>query len=84
MCSSPSKPRTPACATTSAASWVYAAFGIPDVWVVDALTLVTHVHRQLGPNGYAERFEAGSAETLTAVRAPSVSMCLERLGLMPL
>lgn len=63
---------------------VYAAFGIPEVWVIDALTLVTHVHRQLGPNGYADRFEAGSAETLTAVRAESVSMCLERLGLTPL
>ncbi len=63
---------------------VYAAFGIPEVWVIDANTLVTHVHRRLGPNGYADILQAGSEETLTATRAPSVSMCLAQLKLEPL
>ncbi|WP_274628100.1 Uma2 family endonuclease [Arvimicrobium flavum] len=63
---------------------VYAAFGIPEVWVIDANTLVTHVHRQLGPNGYADILEMSSTDTLTATRAPSVSMCLEQLKLAPL
>lgn len=62
---------------------VYAAYGIPEVWVIDAKTLVTHVHRKLGVSGYADIFAASPAETLTAVRAPSVVMCLERLGLTP-
>lgn len=62
---------------------VYAAYGIPEVWVIDAKTLVTHVHRKLGASGYADIFTTGPAETLMAVRAPSVGMCLERLGLKP-
>lgn len=62
---------------------VYAAYGIPEVWVIDANTLITHVHRKLGVPGYTDIFTAGYAETLTAVRAPSVVMCLERLGLTP-
>lgn len=62
---------------------VYAAYGIPEVWVIDANTLVTHVHRRLGAMGYGDIFEAGPAETLTAARAPSVALCLESLGLKP-
>src|SRR5690606_35085822 len=62
---------------------VYAAYGIPEVWVIDADTLVTHVHRRLGAMGYSDIFEAGPAETLTAARAPSVALCLESLGLKP-
>ncbi|PSJ60514.1 Uma2 family endonuclease [Kumtagia ephedrae] len=63
---------------------VYAAYGIPEVWVIDANTLVTHVHRRLGAQGYADIFQAGPAETLQAVRAPSITMCLEQLGLTSL
>jgi Uma2 family endonuclease len=62
---------------------VYAAYGIPEVWVIDANTLVTHVHRRLGAVGYADVIETGSAETLAAGRAPSVTVCLEKLGLKP-
>jgi Uma2 family endonuclease len=62
---------------------VYAAYGIPEVWVIDANTLVTHVHRRLGAVGYADVFEAGPAETLAAGRVPSVTVCLEKLGLKP-
>jgi Uma2 family endonuclease len=62
---------------------VYAAYGVPEVWVIDASTLVTRVHRQLGAVGYADVSDAGPAETLTAARVPSVTVCLERLGLKP-
>lgn len=62
---------------------VYAAYGIAEVWVIDAKTLVTHVHRRLGVQGYADISTSGPGETLTSVRAPSVSMSLERLGLKP-
>jgi len=62
----------------------YAAFGIPEVWVIDAKTLVTHVHRRLGAGGYEQVSAVGPSETLTAVRAPSVSFSLEALGLRPL
>jgi len=61
----------------------YAAYGIPEVWVINALTLVTRVHKQLGPEGYRDIAEFGAEETLTAVRVPSVSMSLTALGLRP-
>lgn len=62
---------------------VYAAYGIAEVWVIDAATLVTHVHRKIGASGYAEIFPVGANEMLAAVGAPSVGMCLARLGLTP-
>jgi Uma2 family endonuclease len=63
---------------------VYAAFGIPEVWVIDANSLITRVHRHLGAEGYATIFEAGSTEEIVATRAPAIAMCLMRLGLKPL
>ena len=63
---------------------VYAAFGIPEVWVINALTLVTHVHRGLGAEGYRTVFDAGAAEPVAAARAEGVGFCLSDLGLSPL
>lgn len=60
---------------------VYAAYGIPEVWVIDANTLVTRVHRQLGAEGYKTIFEAGPDDEVTATRVATVAMCLTRLGL---
>ncbi|SRR5690606_3790381 len=62
---------------------IYAAYGIPEVWVIDADTLVTHVYRQLGATGYGDISEVGPAETVTAQRADGISMCLSALGLAP-
>jgi Uma2 family endonuclease len=63
---------------------VYAAFGIPEVWVIDANTLVTRVHRRLGAEGYAEIADIAHDGLLEARRAPSVSVRLADLGLTPL
>jgi len=63
---------------------IYAAYGIPEVWVIDANSLMTRVHRHLGAEGYRTVFEAGPAGEVTAMRAPGVAMCLTRLGLKPL
>jgi Uma2 family endonuclease len=60
---------------------IYGAYGIPEVWVVNADTLVTHVHRQLGAAGYGAILEARPEEDVTATRAPAISMNLSRLGL---
>jgi len=62
---------------------IYAAYGIPEVWVIDADTLVTHVYRQLGATGYGDISEVGPAATVTAQRADGISMCLSALGLAP-
>jgi Uma2 family endonuclease len=62
----------------------YTAFGVQEVWVVDAVTLVTRVHRDLRPTGYDEVFDAGPERLLTATKAPALTMCLGELGLYPL
>ena len=62
---------------------IYAAFGIPEVWVIDANELVTHVYRQLGAEGYRDVSEAGPSDEIRAVRVPEISMCLSALGLSP-
>lgn len=63
---------------------IYAAFGIPEVWVIEANTLVTYIYRGLGAEGYAVRDEAGPEADVVAQRAPEVSLCLSRLGLQSL
>lgn len=59
----------------------YTSFGVREVWVVDAVSLVTRVHRDLRAPGYNEIFDAPASETL---RAASLAMCLVDLGLQPL
>ena len=63
---------------------IYAAYGIPEVWVIDANTLVTRVFSSLGAEGFRERTDVAASETLTLLRAPSISMNLTELGLKPL
>lgn len=63
---------------------IYAAYGIAEVWVIDANSLVTRVHRYLGAEGFREIFEVSGTETLTAARAPQFSMNLTKVGLLPL
>lgn len=45
--------------------------------------LVMHVRKILWSEGYRESFEVGPEETMTAIRAPSIQMCLAKLGLAP-
>jgi Uma2 family endonuclease len=60
---------------------VYAAFGIPEVWVINAASLVTHVHRGLGAEGYRTVFDAGPDEELAAARAEGVGYRFTTLGI---
>jgi Uma2 family endonuclease len=61
---------------------VYAAYGIPEVWVIDALGLVTHVHRALGAEGYREVVERSADDELAAYRV-DIRVRLADLGLRP-
>lgn len=63
---------------------VYAAFGIPEVWIINANTLVTHVHRHLGAEGYRTVSDAAPIDEIAALREAAVTMCLAQLGLKPL
>lgn len=61
---------------------VYSAYGIPEVWVIDALGLVTHVHRALGAEGYREVVERSADDELAAYRV-DIRVRLADLGLRP-
>lgn len=63
---------------------VYAAFGIPEVWVIEAGSVVTHVHRGLGAEGYRTVLDIGPEADVVAARAEGVGFNFARLGLRPL
>ena len=63
---------------------VYAAYGIPEVWVIEAAGLVTHVHRGLGAEGYRTVLDIGPQGDVAAARAEGVAFNFARLGLNPL
>jgi Uma2 family endonuclease len=62
---------------------VYARLGVPEYWVIDAITLGTSVHRNPGPDGYAPAREAEPDELLEPLLAPQLAVRLTDLGLTP-
>jgi Uma2 family endonuclease len=58
---------------------IYANFGVPEVWVIEAVTLVSHVHRQPGLNGYGEIKQFAGTEKLAPSFAPALSVVLAKL-----
>lgn len=62
---------------------IYAAWGIAEVWVIDAETLVTHVFRKLGTEGFGHRFATKPDDTVTGALVPQVHVSLAALGLRP-
>ena len=63
---------------------VYAAYGIPEVRVIEAASLVTHVYKRLGVEGYGVQADFGPDQDVVAGRAEGVGFCFARLGLSPL
>jgi Uma2 family endonuclease len=61
----------------------YAALGLPELWVVNANTLVTAIHRNPTPSGYPKPREAGPDELLEPLLAPHLAVRLADLGLTP-
>lgn len=53
---------------------IYAAAGVPEVWVVDVVRGVVHVHREPREGEFATVFEAGREDRLTLVAFPDVSV----------
>lgn len=62
---------------------IYAAYGLTEVWVIEARRLVTHVHRALGVAGYREVAEVPANGDLVSWRRPEIRLNLAALGLMP-
>lgn len=62
---------------------VFAAYGIAEVWVIDARRLVTHVHRALGAEGYRQISEYAGDRALQSWRRSEIRLTLAALGLAP-
>jgi Uma2 family endonuclease len=61
----------------------YAAYGIPEVWVINAHSLVTRVHKALGAEGYRTVEDVAPDQELAAMRVPAIRVGLAALGLKP-
>jgi Uma2 family endonuclease len=61
---------------------LYAAFAVREVWVINARTLATHVHRSPGLEGYQDKREVGAHEELLPDFAPSLAVTLGALDLI--
>lgn len=55
---------------------VYAAHGVRELWVIDARTLTTIVHRDPSPTGYASTAEIGEERTVTAAHVDVLKLNL--------
>ena len=61
----------------------YANLGLPELWVINANTLGTAIHRNPAPGGYPKPREAGPSELLEPLLAPHLAVRLTDLGLTP-
>jgi Uma2 family endonuclease len=60
---------------------LYASNGVPEYWVIDALTLMTTVHLQPGDNGYTVSSERLPTERLVPSLVPQLAVSLNELAL---
>lgn len=60
---------------------LYASHQVPELWVIDARTLETEVHRLPGPDGYRSAGRVGPGGTLVPQCLPSVAITLADLRL---
>lgn len=61
---------------------IYAAHGVPEVWVIDADSLVSRVPRALGASGYRDIRDLGPDQGVEAERV-DLRVSLSALGLEP-
>src|SRR5262245_26068385 len=60
---------------------LYAAFGIAELWVIDAIKLVTRIHRDPSPTGYRSAGDLPASERLIPVSIPELAVVLSELEL---
>jgi Uma2 family endonuclease len=60
---------------------LYAGFGIAELWVIDAVRLVTHIHRDPGPPGYGAVVASAPDQRLVPQVAPALAVVLSQLDL---
>lgn len=62
-------------------SRLYAGFGIAELWVMNAATLETRIHREPGPEGYRSILDAAPSEQLVPAASPGLAVTLSALKL---
>ena len=62
---------------------VYAAYGVREVWVVDARKAAIWTHRKLGAEGYAEIVEHSNEARVVPMLAPELAVRLSDLAIEP-
>ena len=60
---------------------IYAGLGVREYWVVDAKSLVTHVHREPGAAGYGTARQAAPSEALVPALMPQLALRIADLGI---
>jgi Uma2 family endonuclease len=68
---------------TGRKSRIYAAYGVREVWVINANSLVTRIYRQLSPSAYGHANDAAYGLRLEPGLAPELAVSLADLGLAP-
>jgi Uma2 family endonuclease len=61
---------------------LYAAFGVRELWVIDAERLVTLLFREPGPEGYRQRTQVPGTEPLAPSFAPALAVRLADIELV--
>lgn len=64
-------------------SQIYAAYGVRELWVVNANTLVTRVHRQVSQGSYGQVKDESYGQSLEPELARELAVSLADLGLTP-
>jgi Uma2 family endonuclease len=60
---------------------LYAAFGIAELWVIDAVKLDTRIHREPTPSGYRSIVDLPPSHPLVPAAAPVLAVTLSELEL---
>ena len=60
---------------------LYAGFGIAELWVIDAVRLRTHIHRDPAPSGYGSVTEHAHDAPIVPLVTPALSVVLAELDL---
>lgn len=60
---------------------IYAAFGVRELWVIDAVRSVVHVHREPGDGGFSRVTVAQADATLAGHLVPELPLRLDALAL---
>jgi Uma2 family endonuclease len=66
---------------TGAKANTYAALGVREYWVVNAVTLATRLHRDPSETGYRGRIDVPADQELVPLLAPDLALRLSALGI---